>query len=328
VHITEGKSAGFEETMDTKKSASGGLAATITKKASKQTYYTIRLFGDRDRVEDAYRAYAYFRWVDDVIDDASCSYEERMAFANRQRLLIDSCYRGETPCDLCAEEWMLADLVRRDQEKNSGLQTYLRNMMDVMLFDAWRRGRVISQAELLEYSHKLAKAVTEALYYFIGHKDPSPCHEARYLAVTAAHFTHMLRDAVDDADNGYYNIPREIVSVRGISPRDITNPVYRDWVRSRVQLARQYFKMGRECTMRVKNLRCRLAGLMYIARFEWMLDAIERDHYFLRPEYPERKSLRTGLWMVRSTLTSLFASWRMRAEQAESVSQSVRMDER
>ena len=306
---------------------SGRLAAAITRSASKQTYCTIRLFVDRDRVEDAYRAYAYFRWVDDVIDQASCTYEERTAFTERQKSLLDACYRGETPVDLCAEEWMLADLVQHDTEKNSGLQIYLRNMMDIMLFDAWRRGRIISQAVLSEYSHRLAKAVTEALYYFIGHEAPSPCHDARYLAVTAAHMTHMLRDAVEDVDLGYYNCPREILSARGVSPRDIKNPIYREWVCSRVQLARHYFQLGRECTAQVKNLRCRLAGFAYIARFEWMLDAIERDGYCLRSEYPERKSLRTGLYMVWSTLVSMFTSLRNRTEPQEPVTQSVRMDE-
>ena len=47
---------------------SQSLAARITQNASKQTYYTIRLLVDRDLVPDAYRAYAYFRWVDDVLD--------------------------------------------------------------------------------------------------------------------------------------------------------------------------------------------------------------------------------------------------------------------
>jgi phytoene/squalene synthetase len=312
--------------MDKKTISSGELAAFITKSASTQTYYTIRFLVDRSRVEDAYRAYAYFRWVDDVVDAASCSYEERIAFTGRQKLLLDSCYRGEIPADLCAEERMLADLVRHDKEKNSGLQTYLKDMMDVMLFDAWRRGRVISQGELLDYSHKLARAVTEALYYFIGHEDPPLCPEVRYLAVTAAHITHMLRDAMEDADNGYYNIPREIVSVRGISPRDISNPIYREWVRSRVQRARQYFKRGRECTFQVKNLRCRLAGFAYIARFEWMLDAIERDRYCLRFEYPERKSIRTGVRILWTTLSSMLFSLKMRNGSGESNSQPVKAD--
>ncbi len=308
--------------------SSGELAALITKRASKQTYYTVRFFVDRNRVEDAYRAYAYFRWVDDIIDESSCLYEERITFTERQKLLLEACYRGEIPPELCAEERMLVDLVRHDREKNSGLQIYLRNMMDVMVFDAWRRGRVISQAELSEYSHRLSKAVTEALYYFIGHADPAPCQEARYLAVTAAHITHMLRDAIEDADNGYYNIPREIVSGRGVSPRDISHPLYRQWVCSRVKQAREYFMRGRECTSRVKNLRCRLAGYAYIARFEWMLAAIERDRYCLQAEYPERKSLRTGLWMIWSTLASFLASLWVRTNNREPLSQSAWMDKR
>jgi phytoene/squalene synthetase len=44
------------------------LASSITKAASKQTYYTIRYLVDRERVDDAYRAYGYFRWVDDILD--------------------------------------------------------------------------------------------------------------------------------------------------------------------------------------------------------------------------------------------------------------------
>ena len=39
------------------------LASSITKAASQQTYYTIRFLVDRERVPDAYRAYAYFRCV-------------------------------------------------------------------------------------------------------------------------------------------------------------------------------------------------------------------------------------------------------------------------
>jgi hypothetical protein len=38
--------------------ANATLAASITKAASKQTYYTIRMLVDRESVDDAYRAYA------------------------------------------------------------------------------------------------------------------------------------------------------------------------------------------------------------------------------------------------------------------------------
>jgi hypothetical protein len=37
------------------------VASLITKAASKQTYFTIRCLVDRERVDDAYRVYGYFR---------------------------------------------------------------------------------------------------------------------------------------------------------------------------------------------------------------------------------------------------------------------------
>ena len=313
--------------MNTRLNSSQALAAEITKTASKQTYYTIRLFVDWERVDDAFRAYGYFRWVDDVLDAETGSSSEKIAFVNRQKSLLDACYRGETPDNLSVEEWMLVDLVRNDTEKNSGLQSYLQNMMAVMEFDAERRGQVISQAELSGYSRALAVAVTEALYYFIGHDNPSPNHEARYLAVTAAHITHMLRDALEDVEAGYFNIPKEYVQAHEISPQDVKSQAYREWVCSRVKLARMYFEAGRECTAQVKNLRCRLAGFAYTARFEWMLRAIERDNYCLRFEYPERKSLRAGLWMGWNSLSAIFASTLSKAKTHTLVIQPVRITE-
>jgi len=308
--------------------ASSDLAASITKSASKQAYYTFLFFADRDRLADAYRAYAYFRWVDDIIDTGTASRSERNAFLIRQQSLLEKCYRGKPDLEIAPQEQMLVDLVRHDPDPDSGLSIYLHGMMAVMAFDADRRGRTISQVELSEYSRKLAVAVTEAIYYFIGHNDPSPRHETRYLAVTAAHIIHMLRDAVEDVEAGYYNIPGEYLALRGISPREVTSNAYREWVCGRVQLARGYFKAARECTAQVRNWRCRLAGFAYTARFEWMLGVIERDNYCLRCEYPERKSLRAGLWMMQSTLTALFASPFTKMTPHKFTAQTVRLKKR
>ena len=284
------------------------IAASITKAASKQTYYTIRFLADRERVADAFRAYAYFRWVDDTLDAGSDLCTDRIAFLERQKSLLEKCYRGESTRDASLEENLLIELVRHDHEKNSGLQVYLRNMMQVMEFDAHRRGKLISQAELNDYTRWLASAVTEAMHYFIGHKCYSPWDETRYLAVTGAHITHMLRDTFDDVQAGYYNIPREVLESAHIQPQD-THKFYRAWVRSRVQLARECFQTGRDYLARVQAPRCRLAGLAYTSRFEWLLDTIEQEDYILRPGYSERKSLGIGLGMGISTLSSLI-NWR------------------
>jgi hypothetical protein len=292
--------------MDKKSATSQSLAEAITKSASKQTYYTIRWLADGKLAADAYRAYAYFRWVDDVLDAEAGSMSEKVTFVNRQKSLLDACYRGETKDDLTAEERILFDLVCNDQEVNSGLQSYLRNMMAVMIFDVNRRDRVISQVELSEYSHKLATAVTEAIYHFIGHGQAAPEDETRYYAVTAAHIIHMLRDALDDTETGYFNIPGEYLQAHDIAVQDLQSQAYRRWVCRRIKLARRYFNASRVSHSQIKNLRCRLASYAYTARFEWLLRTIERENYCLRPEYPERKSLKAGIWMAWSILVSVF----------------------
>jgi phytoene/squalene synthetase len=176
-------------------------------------------------------------------------------------------------------------------------------MMAVMTFDTYRRGRLASEEELVEYSNHLAAAVTEALHYFIGHNDVSPHSEIRYLAVTAAHITHMLRDTVDDLAAGYINVPGEFLTTHQLNPGELHSDSYRAWVQDRVEQARSYFEEGRSYLSEVKSLRCRLAGYAYMARFEGVLDAIEREGYRLRSDYPERKQLKAKLGMVWSVLT-------------------------
>jgi phytoene/squalene synthetase len=317
---------GEDEKMDRRPDASGKLAAKITRASSKQTYSTIRLFADRDCVEDAYRAYAYFRWVDDILDADSGSLAEKLAFIDGQRSLLEACYLGQRPQNPSDEECMLADLIADNIGEEKGLAAYLRNMMAVMEFDARRRGEVISQADLSEYSRMLAVAVTEALYYFIGHDDPTPWHEARYLAVTAAHITHMLRDTCEDVAAGYYNIPAEYLRAQGISAGDFDSPAFREWVCGRVKLAQMYFKASRDATSQVRNWRCRLAGFAYTSRFKWILRAIERDCYSLRAGYPERKGLRAGLWMAWRTLGSMVSSYGLGTGSRGFSPQPVRID--
>jgi phytoene/squalene synthetase len=279
------------------------LAAEITHSASTQTYYTVRFLVDHERVDDAYRAYAYFRWVDGTLDAGSGSESERSAFIQQQKSLLEACTRGLSPRVVTPEESMLVELIRQDGGKNSGLQSYIRNMMAVMDFDAGRRGRLISSDELSTYTRWLAVAVTEALHYFIGHDCYSPRNEMRYLAVSAAHITHMLRDTLDDLKAGYFNIPREYLDMHRIKPWDVQSEAYRKWVRNRVQLARTYFDAGREYLAKVASIRCRLAGFAYTARFETVLDMIEKDDFLLRAEYSERKSLRSGMSMGLSVLS-------------------------
>jgi phytoene/squalene synthetase len=287
-----------------------GLGASITRAASLQTYYTVRFLVDRELVPAAYQAYAYFRWVDDWLDEPTRQRADRLGFLKRQSQLIDACYGGQAVEPAVPQEGLLVELVRMDSRPDSGLRSYIRNMMRVMAFDAERRGRLVSAEELSRYQRALAAAVTEALHYFIGHRSAAPHGPTRYLAAEGAHIVHMLRDALEDNALGYFNIPREVLRAGGISPEDVGSDAYRAWVRSRVQLARTCFQAGRSYLAQVESRRCRLAGYAYMARFETVLNSIERDDYVLRREYQEAKSALSGALMGASVLWSALGEGR------------------
>ncbi len=106
-------------------------------------------------------------------------------------------------------------------------------------------------------------------------------HAARYSAVTAAHISHMLRDAAEDVHAGYFNIPREVLEAEDISPTALTARGYRHWVRGRVALAEALFRDGKRYIRSVPCWRARLSGLVYCASFESVLGRVKRNGYSL-----------------------------------------------
>ena len=274
------------------------LARAITRAGSKQTYYIARLMVNRDLVDDFCRAYAYFRWADDVIDVSSRSDDERTSFAKRQRALIDRLYKGERPDDLAPEEEIVADLIAHDRGEHSGLESFVRNMFAVIEFDAHRKGRLISQRELTRYSDCLSRSVVDGLQYFIGNGHPYPAADNRYLAAVGAHIAHLLRDMVQDTADGFTNIPREYLKAHGIGPGDVDSPPFRAWVQEQVAQARRCFRQGKRYLDTLDVLRCKIVGYWYCARFEGVLDAIEHDGYILRAVYNKRRKLSTWLKIV------------------------------
>jgi phytoene/squalene synthetase len=264
---------------------SAALARAITRRASGQTYHTIRWLVDRGRSDDAFRAYAYFRWVDDTVDAPGHDRAARLKLLRRQRQLLSELLAGLAPAGLSPEEQILADLLAARGDGHPGLRSYLEHMMAVMEFDVARRGRLIRAIELDRYSRLLATAVMDAIAYFIGHDHAYPATPARMQAVIGAHIVHMLRDTVDDLSTGYFNVPRDLLMLHRMTPSDVHHPAYRRWVRERVRLARRCFIEGKAYLRTLGCLRARLAGYLYCARFEAVLRRIQLDGYRLRAGY-------------------------------------------
>ncbi|HMK09052.1 MAG TPA: squalene/phytoene synthase family protein [Anaerolineales bacterium] len=254
------------------------LARSITRSGNDHAYTTIRLLADRRLTADAFRAYAYFRWVDDRLDLGEFNRPAAQAFLTRQNQLIGAAYRGRRLPAQEPEENLLLDLLRRDRDPVGGLALYIRNLMEVMTFDTARRGRWISAEELSGYTRRLALGVTEALHYFIGGRPATPS-PARHLAAAGAHVAHMLRDTREDVARGYFNIPREALQAADLTPEQFDHPSYLAWVRRRVEQARRCLRLGRLYLVQIDNLRFRVAGLAYCLRFEECLDVIESEGF-------------------------------------------------
>lgn len=275
------------------------LARAITWSSSKQTYYTARLMVDRDLVDDFFRAYAYFRWADDMIDIRAETADQRLAFTHRQKLLIDGLYAGEAMSDLALEERILADLVASDRYVDSGLQSFIRKMFAIIEFDAGRKGRPVSAAELTWYTEVLGQSVIDGIQYFVGNRHRYARDAHKYLAGIAAHISHLLRDTLQDVADGFFNIPVEYLEAHALGPAQVDAPAIREWVQEQVARARRGFRLGKEYINAMGVLRCKIVAHWYCARFEAVLDAIEGDHYLLRSEYPEQRSLITWVKMLK-----------------------------
>ena len=292
--------------MDTQ-TASANLAADITHQASKQTYYTIQALVPQERKADALRAYGYFRWLDDLLDGDLIDRDGRIEVLGSQKRLLSHCLENKPPRSLRLEECMLVDLTQGPMGMDAGLRMYLQAMMEVMEFDTHRRGRRLTLGQLDWYSRKLATAVTEAVYTFIGAGCKCSLTAERYEAADAAHIVHMLRDLLDDLDAGYINIPLEVLPAEHIREEDLDHPQFRTWVRSRIETARSYFAQGRGYLMAVDNYRCRMAGALYEARFLGVMKAIEREDFRLRRDYSDCMGLSACLRVARESLRACLA---------------------
>ncbi len=158
-------------------------------------------------------------------------------------------------------------------------------------FDAYRKHTQITQEELDWYTGTLSIAVTNGIEYFINHTFAYPDSSNQYLACKAAHIVHMLRDYRQDIDAGFINIPKEYLCQHQLEPKDIDAPAFRNWVKQQVLVAKNIFDEGKTYIQRPPVIRGKIAALWYCARFEGLLETIQRDGYILRSQYAKQRNL-------------------------------------
>jgi hypothetical protein len=218
-----------------------------------------------------------------MIDEVNLTDDERMNFIIRQEDLINSIEKNKKLDNLRPEEGLFYSLTQNNYCIGNGLHSFIQNMFAIIKFDSNRKGQFISAIELNWYSEYLSKAIVDGFQYFIGNRQEQPSLPCRYSAVKAAHITHMLRDMLPDISNGFINIPHEYLLKNHIKIFDTQS--LRPWVIARVKIARKYFQEGKDFIRTLSVTRCQIAAHLYCARFEKILDLIERDDFYLRNSY-------------------------------------------
>lgn len=280
-------------------------AENITRDASVQTYWTVKLLFDQERKEDAYRAYAYFRYLDDEIDIRRKTIASRRSFILRHRGVIDAAYAGSPLPSLTTAERLITELISHNPDSSGLLGSFINNFFAVIAYDSGRRGIQISRQRLLWYRKTLSKAVTDGIAYFVNGNRPFPPHPALYAGAEAAHITHMLRDLFEDAADGYYNIPREYCVSHHISPRRLSPQHVRGWVRGETIHARKLFAASHAYIDTLPSLPAKIVCAWYCERFEHLLTTIERENFVLRRHYSRVHSARKYLSMALIALRTI-----------------------
>jgi phytoene/squalene synthetase len=277
------------------------LARRMTWRGSKQSFLVGQFLVDRKLRNDFFRAYAYFRWIDDMIDEVIPTRRGRIEFIDRQSELIRSIYSNQEIKIENEEEEILLDLIKNDKSTHNGLKSFIEKMFSIIEFDTLRKDSVIREEELDLYNKMLGISVVDGLQYFIGHQHLYSASANRYEAAIAAHKTHLLRDMKKDFKNGFYNIPLEIIGKDHSLDLDILQYIHRDWIKEQVEEARQGFQIGKQYIENMQVLRCKIAAILYSFRFKIILDKIEKDGFILREKYYEFRKPITWIKMIFST---------------------------
>ena len=104
---------------------------------------------------------------------------------------------------------MLARLIRKDRVSwNSSLRQPIEVLLETFIFDAKRRNKPISQADLDWYSEAMGVSFIQALEVFYRGERTRSYEDLAPIA-RAACMAFILRDLVEDQKLGYINVPVE-----------------------------------------------------------------------------------------------------------------------
>jgi len=216
--------------------------------------------------------YAYYRTVDDLVDQPPPSWSRARVQEELERLRIREIARPMLNALLLE----IAQIARRHQVPIRLLDMIIEGAR----FDLERKV-IETMDDLIEYSVLVAGSVGMVMSHILGARDEVSVAAARDLGV-AMQLTNVLRDVVEDADHGRVYLPREDLERRGCSlsaqkPERLT-PEFREVLRVVALEARRRYIRGWSGIARL-DPSVRFSIALAATLYSRILDKIERSDF-------------------------------------------------
>ena len=261
---------------------------------------------DRLRANVFFCAYAYFRWVDDIVDSEDASIDQKTTLLDRQRAWIAELYENPESLrvisSLTAEEQLLFFVIQHDLAGGKqALRLSISDMLRSIEMDATRRGRVVSSEVLTQIQMHRTRAFADFVSTLLHQRTLVGAENRLLVFALACDEAHKLRDLIQDVTFGYFNISFEELREYEIDLNDLNCPGLREYVKDKVSSTRASFTRARR-DLRHVSATLRAACLIYGLRHLMLLKAIENDAYYLRFSYVLgvrhfiRSTLREMMW--------------------------------
>lgn len=216
----------------------------VTRERAGNFYHAFRLLDERPR-RDLCAAYAFFRYVDDIVDEPGDEAAKRRAL-DAVRRALDTCLAGRSVEDGGPARKLftaLGDVVGR-----CGIDLVeLGAVVDGAEQDLTVR-RYATFAQLEDYCYKVAGSVGLVTIAILGCRDECARGPARDLG-TAMQLTNILRDVREDAARDRIYLPAEDLERFRVAEGDLSRGVggegFEALVRFEAARARRCFESGR-----------------------------------------------------------------------------------
>ena len=157
-----------------------------------------------------YAAYAFCRFVDDVVDENhGAGAQEGLT---RWEDELDRCYRGKPEHRIAVA---LADTVSRYLIPKSAFSGLIAGCRQDLV-----KKRYASFGELMGYCDLVATTISTMSLSIFGYRDAAASHRGRDLA-TAFQLTNILRDVGEDIDKDRIYLPADDMARFGVSEEDL-----------------------------------------------------------------------------------------------------------